>query len=89
MHIGMYLPSVKTLSPFPAASSYSPSYCRLFGEHYYILKKAVGYLATVDCLFSLAQVAKDNNYCRCGTHSGTSHTLVIMLYSFLYSSTLS
>ncbi|KAF7687326.1 DNA mismatch repair protein Msh3 isoform X1 [Silurus meridionalis] len=40
------------------------NFLQLFGEHYYILKKAVGYLATVDCLFSLAQVAKDNNYCR-------------------------
>ncbi|XP_060762961.1 DNA mismatch repair protein Msh3 isoform X3 [Neoarius graeffei] len=40
------------------------SFLQQFGEHYYILKKAVGYLATVDCLFSLAQLAKDNNYCR-------------------------
>uniref|UniRef100_A0AAY4C5E5 DNA mismatch repair protein MSH3 n=1 Tax=Denticeps clupeoides TaxID=299321 RepID=A0AAY4C5E5_9TELE len=35
-----------------------------FGEHYYILRKGVCHLATLDCLFSLAQVAKDNNYCR-------------------------
>ncbi|XP_048045178.1 DNA mismatch repair protein Msh3 isoform X2 [Megalobrama amblycephala] len=38
--------------------------CRLFGDHYYILRKAVCHLATMDCLFSLAQVAKENNYCR-------------------------
>ncbi|KAL2092081.1 hypothetical protein ACEWY4_011879 [Coilia grayii] len=35
-----------------------------FGEHYYILRKAVCHLATVDCIISLAQVAKENNYCR-------------------------
>ncbi|XP_062873716.1 DNA mismatch repair protein Msh3 isoform X2 [Trichomycterus rosablanca] len=40
------------------------NFLQLFGEHYYILKKAVGHLATIDCLFSLAQVAKENNYCR-------------------------
>ncbi|XP_031426428.1 DNA mismatch repair protein Msh3 [Clupea harengus] len=40
------------------------NFLHLFGEHYYILKKAVCHLATVDCLFSLAQVAKENNYCR-------------------------
>uniref|UniRef100_A0A9J7XAM9 MutS homolog 3 (E. coli) n=1 Tax=Cyprinus carpio carpio TaxID=630221 RepID=A0A9J7XAM9_CYPCA len=38
--------------------------CRLFGDHYYILRKAVCHLATMDCLFSLAQVSKENNYCR-------------------------
>uniref|UniRef100_A0A8B9H1I2 DNA mismatch repair protein MSH3 n=1 Tax=Astyanax mexicanus TaxID=7994 RepID=A0A8B9H1I2_ASTMX len=41
------------------------NFLQLFGEHYYILKKAVGHLATMDCFFSLAQVAKENNYCRC------------------------
>uniref|UniRef100_A0AAR2LGX5 DNA mismatch repair protein MSH3 n=1 Tax=Pygocentrus nattereri TaxID=42514 RepID=A0AAR2LGX5_PYGNA len=40
------------------------NFLQLFGEHYYILRKAVGHLATMDCLFSLAQVAKENNYCR-------------------------
>uniref|UniRef100_W5KL83 DNA mismatch repair protein n=1 Tax=Astyanax mexicanus TaxID=7994 RepID=W5KL83_ASTMX len=40
------------------------NFLQLFGEHYYILKKAVGHLATMDCFFSLAQVAKENNYCR-------------------------
>ncbi|XP_066511228.1 DNA mismatch repair protein Msh3 isoform X2 [Hoplias malabaricus] len=40
------------------------NFLQLFGEHYYILRKAVGHLATLDCLFSLAQVAKENNYSR-------------------------
>nr|XP_046202584.1 DNA mismatch repair protein Msh3 isoform X3 [Oncorhynchus gorbuscha] len=35
-----------------------------FGEYYHTMKKAVGNLATVDCLFSLAEVAKQRNYCR-------------------------
>ncbi|XP_060057082.1 DNA mismatch repair protein Msh3 isoform X2 [Erinaceus europaeus] len=35
-----------------------------FGEHYYFLCKAVYHLATVDCIFSLAKVAKHGNYCR-------------------------
>ncbi|XP_063049779.1 DNA mismatch repair protein Msh3 [Engraulis encrasicolus] len=35
-----------------------------FGQHYYILRKAVCHLATLDCIISLAQVAKENNYCR-------------------------
>ncbi|XP_037065410.1 DNA mismatch repair protein Msh3 isoform X5 [Peromyscus leucopus] len=37
---------------------------RNFGEHYHTLCKAVNYLATVDCIFSLAKVAKQGNYCR-------------------------
>ncbi|XP_076854159.1 DNA mismatch repair protein Msh3 isoform X2 [Brachyhypopomus gauderio] len=39
-------------------------FLRLFGESYYTLRRAVGHLATMDCLFSLAQVAKENGYCR-------------------------
>ncbi|XP_055647580.1 DNA mismatch repair protein Msh3 isoform X3 [Falco peregrinus] len=35
-----------------------------FSEHYHPVSKAVGHLATVDCLFSLAQVAKQGDYCR-------------------------
>lgn len=35
-----------------------------FGEHYYTLKRAISHLATMDCLFSLAEVAKQGNYCR-------------------------
>uniref|UniRef100_A0A8C8EA29 DNA mismatch repair protein MSH3 n=1 Tax=Otus sunia TaxID=257818 RepID=A0A8C8EA29_9STRI len=35
-----------------------------FSEHYHPVSKAIGHLATVDCLFSLAQVAKQGDYCR-------------------------
>ncbi|XP_074935705.1 DNA mismatch repair protein Msh3 [Phalacrocorax aristotelis] len=35
-----------------------------FSEHYYPVSKAIGHLATIDCLFSLAQVAKQEDYCR-------------------------
>nr|XP_045249894.1 DNA mismatch repair protein Msh3 isoform X2 [Macaca fascicularis] len=35
-----------------------------FSEHYHYLCKAVHHLATVDCIFSLAKVAKQGNYCR-------------------------
>lgn len=49
-------PSTLKLSLSPALSQ--------FGEYYHTMKKAVGNLATVDCLFSLAEVAKQRNYCR-------------------------
>ncbi|XP_049621997.1 DNA mismatch repair protein Msh3 [Suncus etruscus] len=35
-----------------------------FGEHYLSLCKAVHHLATIDCIFSLAKVAKLGDYCR-------------------------
>nr|XP_006004451.2 PREDICTED: DNA mismatch repair protein Msh3 isoform X1 [Latimeria chalumnae] len=35
-----------------------------FGEHYLTVHKAVGHLATLDCIFSLAKVAKQGGYCR-------------------------
>ncbi|XP_074184883.1 DNA mismatch repair protein Msh3 [Rhinolophus sinicus] len=35
-----------------------------FGGHYHSLCKAVHHLATVDCIFSLAKVAKQGDYCR-------------------------
>ncbi|KAM5300159.1 DNA mismatch repair protein Msh3 [Ctenodactylus gundi] len=35
-----------------------------FGAHYPMLCRAVSHLATVDCLFSLARVAKQGDYCR-------------------------
>ncbi|NWQ67584.1 MSH3 protein, partial [Neopipo cinnamomea] len=35
-----------------------------FNKHYHPVSKAIGHLATVDCLFSLAQVAKQGDYCR-------------------------
>uniref|UniRef100_A0A8C7PZF8 DNA mismatch repair protein MSH3 n=1 Tax=Oncorhynchus mykiss TaxID=8022 RepID=A0A8C7PZF8_ONCMY len=40
------------------------NFLQYFGEYYHTMKKAVGNLATVDCLFSLAEVAKQRNYCR-------------------------
>uniref|UniRef100_UPI003AAEA396 DNA mismatch repair protein Msh3 n=1 Tax=Centroberyx gerrardi TaxID=166262 RepID=UPI003AAEA396 len=35
-----------------------------FGEHYHTMKRAISHLATMDCLFSLAEVAKQGDYCR-------------------------
>ncbi|XP_072289429.1 DNA mismatch repair protein Msh3 isoform X2 [Eucyclogobius newberryi] len=35
-----------------------------FGEHYHAIKRAISHLATMDCLFSLAEVAKQGEYCR-------------------------
>ncbi|XP_076995409.1 DNA mismatch repair protein Msh3 isoform X2 [Tamandua tetradactyla] len=35
-----------------------------FNEHYHSLCKAVHHLATIDCVFSLAKVAKQGEYCR-------------------------
>ncbi|XP_076783064.1 LOW QUALITY PROTEIN: DNA mismatch repair protein Msh3 [Arvicanthis niloticus] len=35
-----------------------------FGDHYHTLCKGVDHLATIDCIFSLAKVAKQGNYCR-------------------------
>ncbi|XP_031161222.1 DNA mismatch repair protein Msh3 isoform X2 [Sander lucioperca] len=35
-----------------------------FGEHYHTIKRAISHLATMDCLFSLAEVAKQGDYCR-------------------------
>uniref|UniRef100_A0A8D2A4N2 DNA mismatch repair protein MSH3 n=1 Tax=Sus scrofa TaxID=9823 RepID=A0A8D2A4N2_PIG len=35
-----------------------------FSEHYHSLCKAVHHLATADCIFSLAKVAKQGDYCR-------------------------
>uniref|UniRef100_A0A8D0G6W9 DNA mismatch repair protein MSH3 n=1 Tax=Sphenodon punctatus TaxID=8508 RepID=A0A8D0G6W9_SPHPU len=35
-----------------------------FSEHHHSVSKAVGHLATVDCIFSLAKVAKQGDYCR-------------------------
>ncbi|XP_030049192.1 DNA mismatch repair protein Msh3 [Microcaecilia unicolor] len=35
-----------------------------FGEQYHSICTAIGHLAVVDCFFSLAQVAKQGNYCR-------------------------
>uniref|UniRef100_A0A8C6M0F7 DNA mismatch repair protein MSH3 n=1 Tax=Nothobranchius furzeri TaxID=105023 RepID=A0A8C6M0F7_NOTFU len=35
-----------------------------FGAHYHTMKRAIGHLATMDCLFSLTEVAKQGDYCR-------------------------
>ncbi|XP_069483651.1 DNA mismatch repair protein Msh3 isoform X2 [Ambystoma mexicanum] len=35
-----------------------------FAEHYHAVHKAIGHLATTDCIFSLAEVAKQGDYCR-------------------------
>ncbi|KAK9408435.1 DNA mismatch repair protein Msh3 [Crotalus adamanteus] len=35
-----------------------------FNEHYHALSQAVDHLATVDCVFSLAEAAKQGDYCR-------------------------
>uniref|UniRef100_A0A8C5HFP6 DNA mismatch repair protein MSH3 n=1 Tax=Gouania willdenowi TaxID=441366 RepID=A0A8C5HFP6_GOUWI len=40
------------------------SFLEQFGEHYHTIKRAISHLATVDCLFSLAEVAKQGDYCR-------------------------
>ncbi|XP_018420707.1 PREDICTED: DNA mismatch repair protein Msh3 [Nanorana parkeri] len=39
-----------------------------FGEHYHSVSKAVNHLATADCIFSLAEVAKQGGYCRPAVH---------------------
>lgn len=50
-----------TFSPplFPSLPLHSQ-----FGEHYHLMKRAISHLATLDCLFSLAEVAKQGDYCR-------------------------
>ncbi|XP_030323488.1 DNA mismatch repair protein Msh3 [Calypte anna] len=40
-----------------------------FSKHYHPVSKAIGHLATIDCLFSLAQVAKQGDYCSSGQQS--------------------
>ncbi|XP_070689505.1 DNA mismatch repair protein Msh3 [Pempheris klunzingeri] len=35
-----------------------------FGENYHTMKRAISHLATMDCLLSLAEVAKQGDYCR-------------------------
>ncbi|XP_078252687.1 DNA mismatch repair protein Msh3 [Rhinoraja longicauda] len=35
-----------------------------FGEHYHGIRKAIGHLATIDCTFSLAAVARQGGYSR-------------------------
>uniref|UniRef100_A0A8C9VVR1 DNA mismatch repair protein MSH3 n=1 Tax=Scleropages formosus TaxID=113540 RepID=A0A8C9VVR1_SCLFO len=40
------------------------SFLHQFGEYYHVMRKAVCHLATLDCFFSLADVARQGNYCR-------------------------
>lgn len=47
-----------------------------FGEHYHIMKRAISHLATMDCLFSLAEVAKQGDYCR-PVVSSSEHQILI------------
>ncbi|NWI40548.1 MSH3 protein, partial [Picathartes gymnocephalus] len=47
-----------------------------FSEHFHPMSKAICHLATVDCLFSLAQVAKQGDYCR-PTVRDNRHEIII------------
>ncbi|CAI5787332.1 mismatch repair Msh3 isoform X1 [Podarcis lilfordi] len=47
-----------------------------FNDHYYTISKAVGHLATVDCIFSLAEVAKQGDYCRPVIKDGRSEIMI-------------
>uniref|UniRef100_A0A3Q3EMV4 DNA mismatch repair protein MSH3 n=1 Tax=Kryptolebias marmoratus TaxID=37003 RepID=A0A3Q3EMV4_KRYMA len=47
-----------------------------FGEHYHTMKRAISHLATMDCLFSLADVAKQGDYCRPKV-CGNKHRIMI------------
>ncbi|EOB01735.1 DNA mismatch repair protein Msh3, partial [Anas platyrhynchos] len=57
----MNVPGAKVLPP-----SRNPEILFIchFSEHYHPVSKAIGHLATIDCLFSLAQVAKQGDCCR-------------------------
>lgn len=55
-------PSDTSSLPFPC--SVSLPLRSQFGEHYHLMKRAISHLATLDCLFSLAEVAKQGGYCR-------------------------
>ncbi|KAG9488041.1 hypothetical protein GDO78_007702, partial [Eleutherodactylus coqui] len=47
-----------------------------FGEHYHSVSKAVNHLATADCLFSLAEVAKQGVYCRPTVHDHGTEIII-------------
>ncbi|XP_075036189.1 DNA mismatch repair protein Msh3 [Mixophyes fleayi] len=47
-----------------------------FGEHYHSVSKAVNHLATADCIFSLAEVAKQSDYCRPTVHDSGSQVII-------------
>ncbi|XP_035235486.1 DNA mismatch repair protein Msh3 isoform X2 [Anguilla anguilla] len=52
------------------------NFLQQFGEHYHIMRKAVCHLATLDCFFSLADVAKQGNYCRPEVLEGESQIII-------------
>ncbi|XP_068104082.1 DNA mismatch repair protein Msh3 [Hyperolius riggenbachi] len=47
-----------------------------FGEHYHSVRRAVNHLATADCLFSLAEVTKQGDYCRPTIHDQKSEITI-------------
>ncbi|XP_069818946.1 DNA mismatch repair protein Msh3 isoform X2 [Dendropsophus ebraccatus] len=47
-----------------------------FGEHYHSVSKAVNHLATADCVFSLAEVAKQGDYCRPTVHDRGTEIII-------------
>ncbi|XP_042304508.1 DNA mismatch repair protein Msh3 isoform X3 [Sceloporus undulatus] len=47
-----------------------------FSDHYHAISKAVDHLATVDCIFSLAEVAKQGGYCRPAVKDGRSEIMI-------------
>ncbi|XP_071587443.1 DNA mismatch repair protein Msh3 isoform X1 [Heliangelus exortis] len=47
-----------------------------FSKHYHPVSKAIGHLATIDCLFSLAQVAKQGDYCRPTVHDNRREIII-------------
>ncbi|KAM4051311.1 DNA mismatch repair protein Msh3 [Anomaloglossus baeobatrachus] len=47
-----------------------------FGEHYHSVSKAVNSLATADCIFSLAEVAKQGDYCRPTVHDRGTEIII-------------
>ncbi|KAM9858599.1 DNA mismatch repair protein Msh3 [Aulostomus maculatus] len=47
-----------------------------FGEQYHTMKRAISHLATMDCLFSLAEVAKQGDYCRPEVCEGSRQIMI-------------
>ncbi|XP_041792775.1 DNA mismatch repair protein Msh3 isoform X2 [Chelmon rostratus] len=52
------------------------SFLDQFGEHYHTMKRAISHLATMDCLFSLAEVAKQGDYCRPEVHDSQRQIMI-------------
>ncbi|XP_018120356.1 DNA mismatch repair protein Msh3 isoform X1 [Xenopus laevis] len=47
-----------------------------FGENYHSVCKAINHLATADCIFSLAEVAKQDGYCRPAVHDSGNEIVI-------------